>query len=133
MLVVIIFVLLATNFDLQTSDGFAELNTRPELHQLSLLEGNGLTVRVVDITATVWETVALGLFFKSHDISRIKRDHPQQSIQAATTVFSEWIEGKGRQPKTWLTIMKSLSEAGLETVARDLKHILGSSTSMHAL
>ena len=98
-----------------------------------MLEGNGLTVRVVDITATAWETVALGLFFKSHDISHIKRDHPQQSIQAATTVFSEWIEGKGRQPKTWLTIMKSLSEAGLETVARDLKRILGSSTSMHAL
>ena len=125
--------LLATNFDLQTSDGFAELNTRPELYQLSLLEGNGLTVKVVDMTASEWETVALRLFLKSHDISRIKRDHPQQSIQAATAVFSEWIQGKGRQPKTWLTIIKALSEAGLETVARDLKHILGSSTSMHAL
>ena len=96
----------------------------PKLHQLDFLEGNGRTVRVIKKVATTWEEVALSLHFEASDVSRIERDNHQQSVQASRVVFSEWLEGRGRQPTTWGTLIKALKEAGLQTVANDLERIL---------
>ena len=96
----------------------------PKLHQLEFLEGNGRTVRVIKEVATTWEEVGLSLHFEASDISRIERDNHQQSVQASRVVFSEWLEGRGRQPTTWGTLIKALKEAGLQTVANDLERIL---------
>ena len=40
-------------------------------------------------------------------------------------MFSEWLEGKGRTPTTWETVIKALEEADLGEVAQDLKEVLG--------
>ena len=40
-------------------------------------------------------------------------------------MFSEWLEGKGRTPTNWETVIKSLEEAELGEVAQDLKEVLG--------
>lgn len=106
-------------------DVFAELNTRPNLRQLNVLKGNGQTVRVIDMAAAVWDKVADVLGFESYDISRIRTNNPQQCELALRNVFVEWIQGKGRQPKTWLVLIEALKEAKLESVARKLKCVLG--------
>ena len=80
---------------------------------------------MIDTAAGIWETVALRLHFKGHDITRIKRDCHYQTSLACQTVLSEWLEGKGRQPTSWGTLIKALREAGLPVVAGDLEHILG--------
>ena len=80
------------------------------------------------MAAAKWDTVALRLHFESYEISRIARDYPQQSIQALRTVFTEWIQGKGRQPLSWHTLINALKETELQelqNVARDLESILG--------
>ena len=90
------------------------------------MEGNGKIVKVIRAVAAMWDHVALSLHFEAHDISRIKMDHRQQSVQAMiTTVFHEWLEGGGRQPTTWQTLIKTLNEAGFLSVASDLENILG--------
>ena len=40
-------------------------------------------------------------------------------------MFMEWLEGKGRSPKTWETVIEALEEADLSEVASDLKDVLG--------
>ena len=107
------------------SEVFPELHAVPKLHQLHLLERHGKTVKVINMVAAVWDSVALRLHFDSNDIARIKRDHPQQCIQAAITVFSEWIKGNGRQPSSWHTLIEVLKETRLQSVASDLENIFG--------
>ena len=96
-----------------------------ELHQLDLLERNGRTVRVIDTAAAIWDKVALRLHFEHHDIVRIERDCHYQTRPACRTVFSEWLEGKGRQPASWDILIKALREAGLSDAASDLEYVLG--------
>ena len=84
-------------------------------------------MNVIDKAAHVWKKVARRLHFEGHDISRIRRDEPE-SIDACTAVFSEWLEGKGRSPKTWGTVVRALDEAGLGELSKDLKEVLRIST-----
>ena len=80
---------------------------------------------MIDMVAAKWDNVALRLYFESYDISRIERDHPQQCVQASITVFTEWIEGKGRQPSSWHTLIEALKETRLKSVASDLENMFG--------
>jgi hypothetical protein len=79
---------------------------------------------VIKQAAAKWESVATSLYFESHDITRIKRDIHYQSIDACRTVFIEWLEGNGRKPTTWNTVIKALEEADLSELAGDLKIVL---------
>ena len=74
------------------------------------MEGNGRKVKLIDTAAAVWDKVAIRLHFERHDIARIARDHHQQSVLAAKTVFTEWLDGKGRQPPSWAVLIKALKE-----------------------
>ena len=104
----------------------------PELHQLDYLEGNGRKVlKLIDTAAALWDKVALKLHFEGRDIARIARDHHQQSVLAATTVFIEWLDGKGRQPPSWAVLIKALKETELFIdVVNDLECILGISDDL---
>ena len=73
--------------------------------------------------AAMWDEMALRLHFEANDIARIERDHHWQSVQAARVVFSEWLEGKGRQPKTWHTLIAALDEMGFQDISNDLEII----------
>ena len=99
----------------------------PKLHQLDLFEGKGKTVRVIKRAAAKWELVATRLYFESHDISRIREDYHQQTIKACQTVFIEWLQGNGRKPTTWNTVIKALEEADLSELATDLKIVFSAS------
>ena len=105
---------------------FPTTSSLPKLHHLDLIEGNGKTVRVINRAAAKWVSVATRLHFESHDISRIREDYHQQTIKACQTVFIEWLEGKGRTPTTWNTVIKALEEADLSEVAGELKIIFSS-------
>ena len=43
------------------------------------------------------------------------------------TVFNEWLQGNGRKPTTWNTVIKALEEADLSELAGELKIVLSAS------
>ena len=77
-----------------------------------------------DRVAAEWEEVATRLYFEGYDIKRIKKDNHHQSREACHAMLSEWLEGNGREPKTWETIIKALEEAQLSEVAKELSNII---------
>ena len=98
-----------------------------ELHQLELLEENGSTVRIINTVASKWDRIAIRLHFSGHDISRIERDHEKSVVRACQTMFSEWLEGKGRKPISWNTLIKTLKEADYSELASEVETILNTS------
>ena len=107
--------------------GFDQALTRsavPRLHQLDLMECDGKTVSVIRRAAGIWEQFATRLHFEHSDINRIRSDNPCQCRVACWKVCSEWLEGAGRKPISWETIIKALIECELSEIAGDLKHII---------
>ena len=99
------------------------LSLQPELYQINLVEGIDKTIRVIEQVASKWEEVATRLHFEGHDIKNIKRNHTD-CVEACRTMFMEWLEKKGRRPKTWNTLIKVLEEAAFSEIATDLKLVL---------
>ena len=104
-------------------DASPALLSKPRLHELDLIAGKGKTVNVIDKTACAWEKVATRLHFEGHDVSRIRRNE-RQAEDACRTMFAEWLEGKGRTPTTWGTVLQALNEARQGELANDLEEVL---------
>ena len=108
---------------LGASQPSACLSRKPRLYELDRIKGNGKTVKVIERTAADWERVAITLHFEGHEIKTIRTDY-HQSEDACCNMFIEWLEGKGRQPTTWETVISALNEAGFSEVASDLSDAL---------
>ena len=101
------------------------ISSKPRLYELDRIRGNGKTVKIISKTAAVWENVATRLHFEGHEITCIKRDNHFQTEDACRAMFTKWLEGKGRKPTNWDTVIKTLDEASLGEIAQDLKQVLG--------
>lgn len=84
---------------------------------------SGRTVKVIERTTAYWERVAVRHHFEGYEIDNIAADYHQKE-DACRKMFSEWLEGKGRQPKTWTTVVSALNEASFIEVASDLSDAL---------
>ena len=78
---------------------------------------------MISRTAPVWEKVATRLYFERHDILTIQ-GNKLQAEDACRTMFVEWLEGKGRTPTTWETVIKALDESELAEVAENLRNVI---------
>lgn len=104
--------------------GGTKLAGTPRLHELDLNKGNGKTVKLIRRTAAHWESLATRLYFEGYEIQSLRANH-RDALDACREMFIEWLEGKGRSPKTWQTVIIALEEAEFSQVASDLKHVLG--------
>ena len=95
------------------------LSRKPRHHQLERIRGNGKTVKVIERSAAYWKCVAMRLHFEGHEINTIETDS-SQSEDACRSMFIKWLEGRGRQPITWETVLSALSEAGFGEIKSDL-------------
>ena len=108
---------------------FVAIDNAPKLHQLEYLEHHSLTIKTINRVAAKWERVALHLHFEGYHIKIIERDCHYQSNSACRTMFTQWLEGSGRGPRTWRTLIVALGEADLDDIAKDLRNVLSDNFS----
>ena len=101
------------------------LTSKPRLYELDRIKIDGKTVKVISRVAASWEKVAIRLHFECHEIRSISRDKQLTVVDACREVFTQWLEGKGRTPTTWRTVIEALEEADFSEVTNDLKEIIG--------
>ena len=94
------------------------------MKQIDVIEGNGKTVKVIEQVAARWESVATRLHFEGCNIQQIRRDNRDSCTDACRTVFIEWLDGKGRKPITWKTLIEVLREANFSEIASGLEHVM---------
>ena len=96
---------------------------------MEYLERCSLTIKTINRVAAEWKTVALHLHFEGYHIKVIERDCHYQSNSACRTMFNQWLEGSGREPRTWRTLIAALGEADLHDIAEDLRNVLSDNFS----
>ena len=100
-------------------------NHTPVFHELDLLERHSKKLQLIkQITSTgKWERVATQLYFPADAIELISRDAHHRCDSTCRTMFSRWLDGEGREPRTWGTLVTVLYEADLSSVANELERM----------
>ena len=82
-------------------------------------------MKIIETVAARWEEVAMELHFEGYTLQNIHYDPHILCVDTACRVmFQKWLDGEGRQPATWETLIDALVGAGFITVAEDLQEIL---------
>ena len=103
-------------------------NCTPEFHELDLFEQHGKKLKLIKRVTANWEDVATRLHFPGYTIKAISRDGQHQSDQACRSMFTRWLDGEGRKPITWGTLIDALNEADLSSVAQELDKMINSTS-----
>ena len=101
-----------------------ELDSMPKLHELDLMQRNDVTIHVINVVAPKWKRAAIRLQFEGHVIETIRHDSHFQAEPACRSMFIKWLEGVGREPRTWRTVVEVLNEIGLRVAANELHKAL---------
>ena len=99
------------------------LDEKPRLHQLQRLCRDDVVVNIIRAVAPSWETFALYLTMERNIINIWKTDSDQVE-DATRKLFNHWLDGNGRQPISWKTLIQALHENDLPIIARDVEEIL---------
>ena len=105
------------------------IDDTPKLHELDRFERCLMVVKIIDRVAAKWKAVALRLHFDDHLLEVIEADCHHQSVRACRTMFTRWLEGIGRKPTTWRTLVKALKEANLSALAEEVEKMFTNSLS----
>ena len=97
----------------------------PVLHELDLITSREKEIRVMRIVAPLWEKFSLRLQLRRETISTINKDNPQRAGDACQAMFNTWLNGEGRKPVSWGTLISALNEADLSEHAKVLGDIIG--------
>lgn len=75
---------------------------------------SGMALEVVKEVSTDWEKLALALHLRGEII----REQSQfQAETACHNILQRWLNGEGRQPVTWGTLVDGLEDIGYGTLA----------------
>ena len=85
-----------------------------------------------DHLAANWEDLFLCLGFEPAEenqsmIAVIQKNNPGRVRDACREVLLMWLQGKGRKPVTWTTLVDVLYDLGEATLADKIKAVLTSS------
>ena len=76
------------------------------------------------ITAITQDWKNFGIYFDFDEAGRtlncIAKDYHYHSIDCCTQMMTEWLEGSGRQPATWATLIDLLKDAEMNDLAQQL-------------
>ena len=99
------------------------LDKKPKLlHLLKLQAEGGKEVKILNQVAWKFEEVAYALEFEPGDCRAVLRTTNHDYHKACLKIFEKWLDGEGRKPVTWATLIQALEDADLKEVARELKN-----------
>ena len=100
------------------------LDEMPELHQLQRLCRDGVVANVIKAVASSWKKFALYLTMDRNMVEIWEKNHAYQVEDAAMKLFGHWLNGNGRQPISWKTLIQALRENDLPIIAAKVEEIL---------
>ena len=102
------------------------MDQKPSLLQLTLFKSpSGKRVEIIKSIAPNWNRLGIHLDFDEtgQTLNCIAKEHPFNPIDCCTQMMREWLEGRGRQPATWATLIDLLKDAEMNDLAQQVENI----------
>ena len=100
------------------------LDEMPQLHELQRLCRDDVVVNVIKAVAPFWKKFALYLTMDGNMVEIWETNHVCQVEDAAMKLFRHWLNGNGRKPISWTTLIRALRENDLPMIATEVEEIL---------
>lgn len=84
----------------------------------------GGPIKVIEEVSPYWENLALALQFRDSVIRAVERNKYFQVEAACQSILQRWLDGEGRQPATWATLIECLKDIGHSNLASELRREL---------
>ena len=98
----------------------------PTLRQLLAIPGEGGPINVVEQIGVHFTT--FGILILNDDtgavVEAVARQHMLNAEHVNMEILKRWLQGSGRQPVVWRTLVKCLEEAGLKRLAETIEERL---------
>ena len=88
-------------------------------------------MKIISTIAAKWEKFGILLDFDETGriLDRIAKDHPSDAERCCTQMMKEWLEGRGRQPATWATLIDLLKDADINDLTQQLEMMVEGDTT----
>ena len=82
-------------------------------------------MRVIEEVSAKWKDLAIALRFDSYRLKSLENNVQHISECACRGMFIKWLDRREdlRRPVTWATLIQSLKDAQLATIAEMLKYV----------
>ena len=89
-------------------------------------------MKIIETIATNWKDLEYLLDFDrtGRTVHRIAREHQLRPIDCCTEMLREWLQGRGRQPATWATLIDLLKDADINDLAESLEGMMSGRSTM---
>ena len=103
-------------------------DSRPTLQQLTkMISPSGKTIQIINHIAADWHNrVGIHLNFDptGRTLALIRAHNPSDPKACCIDMMKEWLEGKGRQPANWATLLRVLKDAEFCVLAEEVEQLL---------
>lgn len=84
---------------------------------------SGKKLKIISALASQWKKFGIHLNFDEtgYTLRNIKKEC---SEECCIEMMEMWLEGKGRQPVTWATLIELLEDAEHKSIAEQLKEVV---------
>ena len=93
---------------------------KPKIQQLKFLCCRGRTLKIIETVADQLEEMVRALQLEDHVTNTFEGD----PVPACCKMMQQWLNGEGRKPVTWSTLIQSCIDAGFLDLAETLQEIL---------
>ena len=102
-------------------------DTQPTLQQLThMIDNCGKEVQIIQNIAAKWKEVGILFNFdptgRTNDLINARNSSDPEAC--CTDMMKVWLEGKGRQPATWATLVEVLRNANFNCLANDMEQLV---------
>ena len=101
------------------------LNTgdKPQMmHLWKIVAEDGSEVKIVERVAAQFQKVAYALDFQPGVCDAVLATVHNSYERACQMIFQKWLNGEGRKPVIWATLIQALEHADFKQLARELKN-----------
>lgn len=102
------------------------------MHLCKIVAEDGSEVKIVERVAARFQRVAFALEFQPGVCDAVLNTAHNSYERACQMIFQKWLNGEGRKPVTWVTLIQALEHADFKQLARELKLTLRKD-GIHAL
>ena len=101
------------------------IQERPTFAQLVHMDlHSGRALRILDNIASHWEEIGICLQIDEATLRMITAETRGDVMDCCGEMMRQWLQGSGRQPVTWATLIEVLREADFNVLAHDLEMVL---------
>ena len=100
---------------------FLGLNGKPTMPQLLNFKDGASVINIPSRISTKYPNFGIQLLLDYKSVQSLERQYSRDCEQINIQILQGWLDGKGKEPKTWATLVEVLNDIELGELSSQIK------------